>query len=95
MVEACFNDAHISSFRRSEELWIVNWEGKLKKVEAQLAERRTMFPHAHPPQLRWKDSEVPLAEINVARLRAKYCGAYYIIHRPFLHHIIQSREQQE
>jgi hypothetical protein len=36
------------------------------------------------PQLRWKDDDPPSSDINVARLRAKYYGAVYIIHRPIL-----------
>jgi hypothetical protein len=41
-----------------------------------------------PPQLRWEDDEPPPADINAARLRAKYYGARYIIHRPFVHHAL-------
>jgi hypothetical protein len=41
-----------------------------------------------PPQLRWEDGEPPPADINAARLRAKYYGARYIIHRPFVHHAL-------
>lgn len=37
-----------------------------------------------PEQLRWDDAEDPAEDINDARLRAKFYGAQYIIHRPFL-----------
>lgn len=37
-----------------------------------------------PEQLRWSDEEAPPRGINAARLRAKYYGARYVIHRPFL-----------
>ena len=37
------------------------------------------------PELGWRDAEPPPADINSARLRAKYYGAKYIIHRPFLY----------
>ncbi|KAH0548116.1 hypothetical protein GP486_008154, partial [Trichoglossum hirsutum] len=41
-----------------------------------------------PQQLRWEDDEPPPSDINAARLRAKYYGARYIIHRPFVHHAL-------
>ncbi|KAI9793654.1 MAG: hypothetical protein M1816_007549 [Peltula sp. TS41687] len=65
--------------------------GELKELEAQLSEWRTMLP----PELQWEDSEPPPADINAARLRAKYYGARYVIHRPFLHHAIHPIEQRE
>ena len=37
-----------------------------------------------PKQLQWEDKEDPAEDINDARLRAKFYGAQYIIHRPFL-----------
>lgn len=41
-----------------------------------------------PEPLRWEESDPPSADINAARLRAKYFGARYIIHRPFVYHAI-------
>lgn len=41
-----------------------------------------------PKPLRWEESDPPSADINAARLRAKYFGARYIIHRPFVYHAI-------
>ena len=41
-----------------------------------------------PPWLRWDDNDEPATDINDARLRAKYYGALYIIHRPFLRHVL-------
>lgn len=41
-----------------------------------------------PPWLQWKDEDDPSPDINDARLRAKYYGALYIIHRPFLRHVL-------
>ena len=41
-----------------------------------------------PPWLRWDDEDEPATDINDARLRAKYYGALYIIHRPFLRHVL-------
>jgi len=43
-----------------------------------------------PPWLQWKDDDEPSSYINDARLRAKYYGALYIIHRPFLRHLLDS-----
>lgn len=39
--------------------------------------------------MNWKDEDDLAHEINDARLRAKYYGAQYMIHRPFLHHLLQ------
>lgn len=38
-----------------------------------------------PDIMRWKDTDPPHEDINVARMRAKYYGARYIIHRPLLY----------
>lgn len=38
--------------------------------------------------MRWKDDDPPADDINIARLRAKYYGAKYIIHRPFLYYAL-------
>ena len=40
---------------------------------------------ALPTAMRWGDTDAPPATINAARLRAKYYGAKYIIHRPLLY----------
>ena len=42
-----------------------------------------------PERLRWDDDAEPAKNINDARLRGKYYGARYVIHRPFLHHVLQ------
>lgn len=52
----------------------------------QLAEWRAALPE----RLRWVDEDEPATEVNDARLRGKYYGARYVIHRPFLHHLLQS-----
>lgn len=41
-----------------------------------------------PDIMKWKDDEEPASDINTARLRAKYYGARYIIHRPLLYHAL-------
>ena len=38
-----------------------------------------------PEKLQWEDSNHIANNINDARLRGKFYGAQYIIHRPFLH----------
>ena len=48
-----------------------------------------------PPDHRWKDEDEPAKEINEARLRAKYYGALYIIHRPFLYHALHNTEYRK
>ena len=48
-----------------------------------------------PPDYRWKDEDEPASEINEARLRAKYYGALYIIHRPFLYHALHNNEYRK
>ncbi|KAI4164845.1 MAG: hypothetical protein LQ342_001478 [Letrouitia transgressa] len=44
-----------------------------------------------PPGLQWKDTDPPASNINDARLRAKFYGARYIVHRPFLRHALDNR----
>ncbi|KAL8691895.1 MAG: hypothetical protein Q9218_002963 [Villophora microphyllina] len=43
-----------------------------------------------PIGLQWHDDDPPASDINTARLRAKYYGAQYIIHRPFLRHALDN-----
>lgn len=38
-----------------------------------------------PEPLQWDETQGPARNINAARLRGKFYGAQYIIHRPFLH----------
>ena len=45
---------------------------------------------ALPEMLQWSDDEPPSPDINSARLRGKYWGAKYIIHRPFLYVALES-----
>ncbi|KAF8418428.1 hypothetical protein EV426DRAFT_707572 [Tirmania nivea] len=44
--------------------------------------------NALPAPLRWDESDPPPSDINAARLRAKYFGARYIIHRPFVYQAV-------
>ena len=42
-----------------------------------------------PNWLRWSDDDPLIDDINIARMRAKYYGARYILHRPVLYHCLQ------
>lgn len=37
-----------------------------------------------PPELVWKDEDLPSTDLNIARVRAKYYGGYYMMLRPYL-----------
>ncbi|KAI9675577.1 MAG: hypothetical protein M1817_000943 [Caeruleum heppii] len=63
---------------------------ELLELSRQLSEWREHVPKP----LQWDDSDPPPAEINAARLRAKYYGARYVIHRPFLHYAIHPIDSQ-
>ncbi|KAI9820417.1 MAG: hypothetical protein M1832_003750 [Thelocarpon impressellum] len=55
---------------------------------SELVNQLTSWRNLLPQDLRWVDGDPPPSEINPARLRAKYYGARYVIHRPFLHHTL-------
>lgn len=48
-----------------------------------------------PEKLQWSDDDPPSRDINDARLRAKFYGAQYIIHRPFLRHALDNEVQNQ
>lgn len=48
-----------------------------------------------PEIMQWKDYDPPSKDINVARMRAKYYGACYIIHRPLLYHALHNTGQSK
>ena len=43
---------------------------------------------AQDKRLAWSDRDEPVSDINAARLRGKYYGAKYIVHRPFLYYAL-------
>lgn len=53
-------------------------------VRDQLETTLNQWRQLLPPQLQWQEDDPPALDINHARLRAKFYGAQYIIHRPFL-----------
>lgn len=47
-----------------------------------------------PDHMNWSEDDPPSSDINVARLRAKYYGARYIIYRPLLHYALHALHPQ-
>ena len=57
--------------------------------EASLSSFRDVMQRMHSTlQLHWNDWDEPASDINAARLRGKYYGAKYIVHRPFLYYAL-------
>ena len=56
-------------------------DGMLREIRARL-----------PEALQWEDNDHPPLAINSARLRGKYYGGKYIVHRPFLHKALELDE---
>lgn len=54
------------------------------ELNRQLEEWRTTLPQQH----KWSDSDPSARDIQAAHLRAKYYGAQYLLHRPFLHCVL-------
>lgn len=61
--------------------WSTRW---CRELDRQLEEWRSILP----AEYQWSDTDPPASDINAARMRAKYYGARYLIHRPFLHHAL-------
>jgi hypothetical protein len=57
-----------------------------RRCEASL----TQWREGLPPSMQWDDGDPPSEDINEARLRAKYYGAKYIIHRPSLYYALHN-----
>jgi hypothetical protein len=57
-------------------------------VQEALSMNLDLWRTSLPVSMLWKDSDPPSNEINAARMRAKYYGARYIIHRPLLYHAL-------
>ncbi|CUS09213.1 unnamed protein product [Tuber aestivum] len=79
------NRAHTSLYKRDKvKLDSPRSLAMARELDYQLEQWKLHLPEA----LRWEESDQPPADINAARLRAKYFGARYIIHRPFVYHAI-------
>ena len=67
--------------------WSTRW---CRELDHQLESWRSILPADY----QWSDHDPPSSDINAARMRAKYYGARYIIHRPFLHHALHPTSHQ-
>ncbi|KAJ5663586.1 hypothetical protein N7507_004317 [Penicillium longicatenatum] len=61
------------------------WSSSVQKA---LSVNLDLWRTSLPDSMTWSDSDPPATEINTARMRAKYYGARYIIHRPLLYHAL-------
>ncbi|PYH40042.1 putative C6 finger domain protein [Aspergillus saccharolyticus JOP 1030-1] len=61
------------------------WSSHVQEI---LSMNLELWRSSLPEVMRWKDTDPPSKDINVARMRAKYYGARYIIHRPLLFHAL-------
>ncbi|EYE97356.1 putative C6 finger domain protein [Aspergillus ruber CBS 135680] len=61
------------------------WSSNVQEI---LSMNLQLWRSSLPEVMRWRDGDPPSKEINVARMRAKYYGARYIIHRPLLYHAL-------
>lgn len=57
-------------------------------VQEALSLNLDLWRKSLPKSMQWDESDPPANEINAARMRAKYYGARYIIHRPLLYHAL-------
>ncbi|OQD71222.1 hypothetical protein PENPOL_c001G07584 [Penicillium polonicum] len=57
-------------------------------VQEALSLNLDLWRKSLPQSMQWDESDPPATEINAARMRAKYYGARYIIHRPLLYHAL-------
>lgn len=58
------------------------------KIARELDFQLERWKNTLPRDLRWNEMDEPSSDINAARLRAKYFGARYIIHRPFVYQVV-------
>ncbi|KAH1323326.1 hypothetical protein KXX47_000814 [Aspergillus fumigatus] len=61
------------------------WTSNVQEI---LSMNLELWRNSLPDVMKWKDTDPPSNDINVARMRAKYYGARYIIHRPLLYHAL-------
>ncbi|KAJ6168593.1 transcriptional regulator family: Fungal Specific TF [Penicillium chrysogenum] len=57
-------------------------------VQEALSLNLDLWRNSLPHSMQWSENDPPADEINAARMRAKYYGARYIIHRPLLYHAL-------
>ncbi|KAI9653820.1 MAG: hypothetical protein M1831_005687 [Alyxoria varia] len=92
-IRRILNRAHSALYNSSGNPINPGWAiSNSDELSQQLEDWRNLLPKG----LRWGDRDEPAQDINDARLRAKYYGARYIIHRPFLHFVLhQSGRRNE
>ncbi|KAF4236882.1 hypothetical protein CNMCM8980_002701 [Aspergillus fumigatiaffinis] len=61
---------------------------RTSNVQEILSMNLELWRNSLPEVMKWKDTDPPSNDINVARMRAKYYGARYIIHRPLLYYAL-------
>ncbi|KAH0566193.1 hypothetical protein GP486_000407 [Trichoglossum hirsutum] len=79
------NRVHSELYKENKDSKHAGWS---TESAAELDWQLGRWKNVLPQQLRWEDDEPPPSDINAARLRAKYYGARYIIHRPFVHYAL-------
>jgi hypothetical protein len=62
----------------------MNEKNIISSVQEVLSMNLELWRKSLPDIMKWSDRDPPANEINAARMRAKYYGARYIIHRPLL-----------
>ncbi|KAJ5117115.1 hypothetical protein N7526_011224 [Penicillium atrosanguineum] len=73
------------------DLYKVEKQGQTRwssNVQEALSMNLDLWRTSLPTTMSWTDKEPPAKDINAARMRAKYYGARYIIHRPLLYHAL-------
>jgi hypothetical protein len=79
------NGAHDTLYNSDMDTPTIEEVAKKLRVHADiLMSWRKMLPSL----LAWDDSDPPATDINIARLRAKFYGAHYVILRPLLHRAV-------
>ncbi|KAF2747078.1 hypothetical protein M011DRAFT_403309 [Sporormia fimetaria CBS 119925] len=63
---------------------------KLAAEARSLQEGLRAWRNRLPPEYRWNDGDPPSTDLNIARLRAKYYGGKYMIHRTFLNMLLHN-----
>lgn len=85
------NRVHTDLYKAEKE-GHTNWP---PSVQETLSTNLDMWRGNLPEMMKWKDNDPPSSDINVARMRAKYYGARYIIYRPLLHHALHLPSQRQ
>jgi hypothetical protein len=73
------------------DLYKVEEHGKTRwssNVQEALSMNLELWRNNLPDIVAWNDKDPPSSDINAARMRAKYYGARYIIHRPLLYNAL-------